>query len=270
MARRLLGLSTGWLVVVIVGAIALAIGLLALAASIEPGFFSYLCSGLSSGLFSTSLALLISEVVLKPLLVRDMLSMTKLRDRIAEISMRDIGPMDRIPWTSLYASSKKIDVVVDAPDIWVDRDLQRVISRTEGKSLVRIFLPPLGGDLDTQITAAESKLREAWTRRNTKHPKAELEIWFLRNTPLSFMARFDESVVVAIDAGMHSEAKPTMYLQIDIDGTSDVQSWIRDRWQWADEDDLDAESAWSSPKMPPSAIEVRERLGTKLENPEGE
>ena len=264
MSKRMLGLSTGWLVLAVVVAVALAVGMLTFAASIGSGFWSFFWSGVGSALLSTALALLISEVVLKPLLVRDLLSMTQLRARMADISMRDLGPANRVGWGDLYASAREIDLVVDSPAGWMERDLERVIGCSARRAHVRVFLPVPNGVLEGQVLATESGLREAWTRRQNKHKRAMLEVWFLRESPTAFMARFDGEVVVAIDAGLPVEAKPTVYLHVGTEGTSDVQRWITDRWQWADSD-IDGTLAWASPRSAPDSAEVREGLKTKLD-----
>lgn len=265
MTRRLFGLSTGWLVLAIVVAIALAVGLLTFAAFIGMGFWSYFWSGVGSALLSTAIAVLISEIVLKPLLVRDLLSMTKLRTRVADISMRDLGPANRVQWDELYASARVIDLVVDSPAAWMERDLERVIACAARRSHVRVFLPSTDGPIGRQVLDTESGLREAWTRRQNKHMQASLEIWFLHAAPSSFMGRFDDEVVVAIEAGLPVEAKPKIYLHVGTEGNSDVQTWIKDRWQWADSR-IEGISAWASPKSPPEPAEVRAGLGTKLDD----
>lgn len=264
MTRRMLGLSTGWLVLAVVVAIVLAVGMLTFAASIGTGFWSFFWSAVGSALLSTALALLISEVVLKPLLVRDLLSMTQLRARMADISMRDLGPANRVRWEELYISAREIDLVVDSPAAWMERDLERVIGCAARRVHVRVFLPAPNGVVERQVLDTESGLREAWTRRQNKHKRAVLEVWFLREHPTAFMARFDDEVVVAIDAGLPVEAKPTVYLHVGTEGTSDVQGWIRDRWQWADSK-IDGTLAWASPRSAPDPTEVREGLQTKLD-----
>lgn len=263
MAKRLLGLSTGWLVLAVVIAIFLAIGTLTFAASIKTGFWAFLWSGVGSALLSTALALLMSEIVLKPLLVRDLLSMTQLRDRVADISMRDLGPADRVRWEKLYPLARAIDLVVDSPTAWMERDLERVIACAARESRVRVFLPAPEGDIERQVLDAELGLREAWTRRQNKHKRAVLEVWFLTEKPTSFMGRFDDEVVVAIDAGLPIESKSKIYLHLGTEGTSDVQMWIKDRWQWADSG-IDGTLAWASLKSSPDPAKVREGLATKL------
>lgn len=266
-AENKLGLSTGWLMLAIVSAIAVAVGTLAFAASVGTGFWSYLLSGVGSALLSTAVALLISEIVLKPLLVRDLLSMTHLRDRVADIAMRDLGPSSRVDWRELYESSREIDIVVDAPSAWVERDLELVVACASRKCRVRIFLPPPEGTLEGQVVDAESSLREAWTRRQDDSSKAVLEVWFLKEKPTSFMSRFDGEVVLAVDAGLSVEVKSKLYLHVGTAGTSDVQTWIKDRWQWA-EAGIDGTVAWNSPKLPLDPAVVREGLRTKLNETE--
>jgi len=265
--KRMLGLSTGWLTVALVVASVGAIGFITLAGAIGTGFWSFFFSGVGSALLSTALALLISEIVLKPLLVHDLLSMTQLRDRIADISMRDLGPASRVRWEELYATSGKIDLVVDSPAGWVDRDLERVIACSARNCQVRVFLPPSTGDIEKQVADAELKLRQGWTRRQEKDKRAALEVWFLNEIPTSFMGRFDDEVVVAMDAGLPDEAKQKIYLHVGSKGSSDVQTWINDRWQWTDSDI--GKVAWVSPKSPPDPDAVRKGLGTKLDDAEG-
>ncbi|MHA7245064.1 hypothetical protein [Paeniglutamicibacter antarcticus] len=249
-------------------AIGLAIGMLTLAASIKTGFWSFLWSGVGSALLSTALALVISEIVLKPLLVRDLLGMTQLRDRIADISMRDLGPANRVRWEELYSSAKDIDLVVDSPTVWMERDLERVVACASRRSRVRVFLPSTDGPLRDEVNGTESGLREAWIRRQNKHERAVLEVWYLKLEPTSFMGRFDDEVVVAIDAGLPIETKSKIYLHLGTEGTSDVQTWIKDRWQWADSD-VEGTLAWASPKPLPEPAEVRKSLGTKLKDTGG-
>lgn len=264
MDRRILWLSTGWLLLALSAAVAIAIGLLILAGSIGTGFWSYFWSAIGAALLSAALALLISEVVLKPLFVRDLLGIANLRTRFADISMREIGPLNRIGWGELYANAREIDLVIADPGSWMARDLDYVVACAARRVRVRIFLAKPQGATSEQVTFAEAGLREAWTRRQNKHKRAELEIWFLDTAPTSFMARFDDEVVVAIDAGLAVEAKPDLLLHIGYEGASDVQSWIRDRWQWAESME-GTTPAWASKKPSPEPGEVRERLGTRLD-----
>ena len=262
----MLWLSTGWLPFALSAAVAAAIGLLILAGSIGTGFWSFFWSGIGAALLSTALALLISEVVLKPLFVRDLLSIANLRTRFADISMREVGPLNRIRWAELYSTAREIDLVVADPSPWMARDLDLVVACAARRVRVRVFLASPEGSGKEQVTSAEAGLREAWTRRQNKHRRADLEIWFLSTAPTSFMARFDDEVVVAIDAGLAVEAKPELFLQIGYEGASDVQSWIRDRWQWAESME-GLTPAWASRKQSPEPSEVRGRLGTRLDDP---
>ncbi|WP_146035575.1 hypothetical protein [Microbacterium testaceum] len=262
-AEKLTRLSTGWVVAAISLLSALSVAILIFAGSLGTGFWSLFWSALGSAVLSTALALLISEIILKPVLVRDLLSMTRLRDRVEEIALRDLGPSVRVPWSDLYSAAREIDLLIDAPAAWIERDLDRVIACAGRRSRVRVFLPSPESALAVQVNAAEAHLREAWERRQNKDSKAELEIWFLEDQPDSFMARFDDEIVVAIDAGLRSEAKSTVYLHVRADGDSDVQTWLRDRWQWAD--NHSATPAWQSPKPRVRTRDIRGRLGTKLD-----
>lgn len=261
----MLALSTGWLALSAVVATFFAIVLLTFAAAIQPGFWSFVLSGVGSALLSTALALLISEIFLKPLLVRDLLSMTRLRDRFAEISMRDVGPAGRVNWEELYAAARNIDLVIESPTAWMERDLERVLACAARQTYVRVFLPWPAGELSDQVLNAESTLKEAWSRREPKHKRAVLEVWFLKEKPTSFMGRFGDEVVVAVDAGLPTEAKQKMYLHLGINGSSDLQTWIKDRWQWT-ESKIQGDLAWTSPKSPPDPATVREGLQTKLDD----
>lgn len=284
MNSRLFGLSTGWLVAAMLLATGCSLGSLIYASALAAGFWSFFWAAVGSALLSTVLALGVSEVVLKPLFTADLLRLAHLEARFSSIALRDVGLQDRIDWRSLYSKASEIDIVVDDPKAWMSRDLDNVIACAARRARVRIFMPAPEGDASRQVADllsvpldgyreqvldVEKRVKEAWTRRQGKHVQAEIQIHFLLTAPASFMARFDDEVVIAIEAGLGREAKPIMYMHAGYKGTADVQGWIQDRWQWLQVAG-NTTSGWASRKMETSSAEVRKQLGTRLAEEGGE
>lgn len=251
-------ISTGWIVVSIVLAIALAIASFVGTAFAE-GAWQSIVSGLGSAFLSLALALLVTEVFLRPLFTTDVIQVAGLSRRVADLGFRDLKSESAVDFATFYRQGGDVWVLVQNPPTWTSRDLEHVLDSAEFKRAKYTIIFPQPGVVsrtvaasigvdptafEASVTEAAATLEREWRAR--KIAGSSVVINYLEVVPRSFLATNGSTALLGVETPVYKSTHRSMVVEIDLGNNSDVESWIR-KSKTAIDSLVENPAAWTSP-----------------------
>jgi len=228
------------------------------------------------------IALIITDVILKPVFTRELLNLAQLEKRVSDIGFQDLTPSGSVPWAELYASSSLIDAVITHPEAWLHENLDRILECGRRKTSVRLYLADplsvasarMADDMNipvasykAQILRLPEQIRDRWKSAVGLHPGASIEIWYLRDPVSGPLFRFDKSTVVGLTSGPVQGLRSWMYMQFERSALTDVGEWLDRSWRDV-EQSVSLPEAWTSKATDRTPEGTRERLESVLRDRE--
>lgn len=286
MAKRSFQVTNAWLTFWAVGAAVAGLALLTLAAWIQVGsgwdtgpraFFGQLAAALGGAGVSLGIALLISEVGLKPAFVSELFKVANLQERVQEIGFRDFGEPTGIDFPTLFSKAASVEVLISHPSLWAAQHRSAVLACARRHCVVKLYLPKPESDFsassaavfglgqseyNAQIERFVEDFKNGWSEVQPVHYGSELQILFVELAPQGDMYLFGTESVITVTGGAAEGPGAWLYLH-QAAGESDAHRWLDARWARIRSRCVPG-LAWASSRPPLVDDEVAERLGTEL------
>lgn len=215
------------------------------------GTQSAIAVALASTFLSIGVAILVTEVALKPIFTRDILQLIGLRQRLHDLGLMDITSENGAAWEELYETSNSIAVVVTRPNNWRDNHLPRLLAAAKSRPVaVDIYFPDPDSpaaehvaaylDVDApaykaEVAQAAEDVESAWKSAKSTDPaihrKATLTIQYLTSAAQHHIVRFDTGFVLVMPPTTPERTGWHLALRFRSAAKSDATDWIEERWQ---------------------------------------
>ncbi|QNO38378.1 hypothetical protein H4J02_05015 [Protaetiibacter sp. SSC-01] len=230
---------TGWIVAAIVVFAALAVGGFVWSAN-EQGAAQGALSGIASAFVSVALALLISEILLKPILAEDIRNAAGLSRRVTDLGLRDMLPEGKVDFADFYRDGGAIWMVVVQPSSWLARDIDEVVQSAKSKpSEFEIAFPEPGAVSDAmalvlgkdseayraEVLAAAAELERRWRSESISNG-SKLTIHWMGAPPSNFFGVSSQRCLIGIEPAAHRTGLGGVVVSIDRSTGTDIDSWV--------------------------------------------
>lgn len=291
MTNRSFELTRTWLVVAAAMTTLVGIVLLVLSAAYDgfwsaevstswSAFWTQFLATIGAALIPIGVALIITEVILKPVFSRELLALAHLKQRVADIGFEEFGPSQRVGWTDLFNSSSSPKFYITHPESWLHANRDNVFNVARRGGSIEIYLASptdpatdklaeaIGIDPESyraQILECTEKLRVSWVGITGMDPKARLEVLYTKSSPVGSIFVFDRATVFELHVSPQDQSQSRMYLRFGDTASSDVGQWVDSVWAGIKAGREPVE-AWRSEKVDRSPAGTKQRLGTMEEN----
>lgn len=237
-------------------------------------FFAQLLLAFGSAGVSVSVALVVTDVILKPGFTRELFRIANLSERLKTTGIRELGLSDRVDWNGRMTTSSEVKMVVAQPDLWRANHLDQLLARAKRNTKTELYVTnPTGPGspvaaarfgyeeafYSEQVSEFVDICRERWLNLPNRHLHASLTIYYMGEAPTSTMFQFDTVSVFGIPNKLSDKAPSILYLELG-HSDSDVNNWAESKWQELSRI-REAAPAWSSPAIRISESDLREELG---------
>ncbi|MGF9662345.1 hypothetical protein AAIH25_10785 [Arthrobacter crystallopoietes] len=212
-----------------------------------------MASALATTLLSLAIATTLSEVLLKPVFVADIVRFVELRERLKKTGIHQIGSQSDIKWQDLFDNSSTIKLVITRPKYWQDSHLARFIARAgPATRRVELYFPNpdlvekdaqtvsdlvainLGYDpkaYKEELLLAAKDIESAWVRNKAQTQKSTLTIEYLDSVPLHELASFDDNVIVIVPPVVADRTAEHLASHFVASKSTEAREWVEARWR---------------------------------------
>lgn len=175
-------------------ALALGVVMMLFAGAIDSERWEATISALASALLSIAGALFITELVLKPLYVRDILQVARLSADVHETGLKAVARASRLQWAEHLAGSDDLKIVAGNLNAFRIALWGHVMTASRAKKrVVTIFVAD-----DQSPSVAAQELVEQWRKNGCGDRGSTIRIVPERHIPQSLLLANDRSFIVAL------------------------------------------------------------------------